>query len=97
VSPEQAPEQAPEQPPGRIKDIRAYRESFVGMILMICSSFLIFGSASVYGVAGTLALSVLWLVFFAMACRWFMPRPRRVVVMGVLSIAAWLVAVLLAR
>jgi hypothetical protein len=86
-----------EQPPGRIKDIRAYRESFVGMVLLICSSFLIFGSTHVYGVGGTVTLSVLWLVFFALGCRWFMPRPRLVVLVAVLSVAAWLVAVLLAR
>ncbi len=87
----------PDLPPGRIKDIRVYRDSFIGMVLLFCSSFLILGSAGVYGVLVTVALSVLWVIFFLMGCRWFMPRPRRVVVVAVLSMLSWLVAVLLAR
>jgi hypothetical protein len=86
-----------EQPPGRIRDIRVYRPSFVGMVLLVCVPFLIFGTTSVYGAWGTVALTVVWLVLFAMGCRWFMPNPWRVVVVAVLSIVAWLVVVLLAR
>jgi hypothetical protein len=86
-----------EQPTGRIRDIRAYRPSFVGMVLLVCVPFLIFGSASVYGAGGTVALTLVWLVLFAMGCRWFMPNPWRVVVVALASIAAWVVVVLLAR
>ena len=85
------------QPGGRIRDIRAYRPSFIGMVLLVCAPFLVLGSASVYGVWGTVALAVVWLVLFALGCRWFMPHPRRVVLVGVLSLAAWLVVVLVAR
>ena len=46
---------------------------------------------------GIVVLVVVWLVLFGLGCRWFMPHPRRVVLVGVLSLAAWLVAVLVAR
>jgi hypothetical protein len=88
------------QPPdraGRIRDIRVYRPSFVGMVLLVCTTFLIFASASVYGALGIVVLVAVWLVLFGLGCRWFMPHPRRVVVVGVLSLVAWLVAVLVAR
>ena len=42
-------------------------------------------------------LIFVWLVLFVTACRWFMPHPWRVVVVGLLSLAAWLVVVLLTR
>ena len=87
---------APE-PSGRIKDIRPYRPSFVGMVLLVCTPFLIFGSAPVYGALGTTLLFVAWLVLFALGCRWFMSRPWRVVVVAVLAMLVWLVVVLLAR
>jgi hypothetical protein len=82
---------------GRIQDIRVYRPSFVGMVLLVCTTFLIFAGASVYGALGIVVLVVVWLVLFGLGCRWFMSHPRRVVAVGVLSLAAWLVAVLAAR
>ena len=85
------------QQPGRIRDIRAYRPSFVGMVVLACTPFLVLGAAPVYGAAVTVALVVLWLVLLGLGCRWFMSRPRRVVLVGVLSVLAWLVAVLAAR
>jgi hypothetical protein len=87
----------PPEPGGRIKDIRVYRPAFVGMVLLVCSTFLIFAATSVYGALGTVVLGAVWLVLFGLGCRWFMPHPRRVVVVGVLSLVAWLVAVLVAR
>ncbi|RNM13999.1 hypothetical protein [Nocardioides pocheonensis] len=87
----------PPEQGGRIKDIRVYRPAFVGMVLLVCAPFLIFAGASLYGAWGTVVLVLVWLVLFGLGCRWFMPRPRRVVVVGLLSLAAWLVVVLLAR
>ena len=84
------------QPGGRIRDVRAYRPSFVGMVLLVCAPFLVFGSTTVYGAWGTLVLAGVWLVLFALGCRWFMPRPRRVLLVGVLSLLSWVVVVLLA-
>lgn len=84
-------------PGGRIKDIRAYRPSFVGMVILVCTPFLIFGSASVYGGLATVLLFLGWLVLFGLGCRWFMSRPWRVVEVAVLSMLCWLVVVLVAR
>ena len=85
------------EPPGRIRDIRRYRPSFVGMVLLVCTPFLIIGSTGVYGASGTVLLAVVWLVLFVLGCRWFMPAPWRVVVVALLSMLAWLVAVLVAN
>jgi len=90
---EEAP---PRNPHGRIRDIRVYRPSFVGMALLVCTPFLIFGAASVYGAAGTTLLLLVWLVVFGLGCRWFMPRPWWVVLVAVLSVLCWLVVVLVA-
>ena len=88
---------AGEQPPGRIRDIRVYRPSFVGIVLLVCAPFLIFGTTNVYGTGAMVTLAVVWVVLFAMGCRWFMPNPWRVVAVGVLSILAWAVVVVLAH
>lgn len=90
-------EQPPDHRSGRIRDIRVYRPSFVGMVLLVCTPFLIFGSASVYGGLATTLMFVAWLVLFALACRWFMSRTWWVVGAAVVSMAMWLVVVLLAR
>jgi hypothetical protein len=87
----------PPEPGGRIHDIRVYRPAFVGMVLLVCTTFLIFASARVYGAVGTVVLALVWLVLFALGCRWFMPHPRRVVVVGLVALGAWLAAVLLTR
>jgi hypothetical protein len=90
------PQQDPGQP-GRIRDIRAYRPAFVGMVLLVCTLFLVFGAAAAYGGWVTLVLAVVWLVLFVLGCRWFASRPRRVALVGVLALAAWLVAAVVAN
>jgi hypothetical protein len=84
------------EPSGRIRDIRRYRPSFVGMVALVCTPFLIIGSSGVYGAAGTVVLAAVWLVLFALGCRWFMSAPWRVVAVALVSMLAWLVAVLVA-
>lgn len=86
-----------QQPPGRIKDIRVYRDSFIGMIVLACIPFLIFGAFNVYGWVASLALFVVWALLLAQATRWFMPHPRRVIYLGVLAFACWLAVVVVAR
>jgi hypothetical protein len=81
----------------RIRDIRAYRPSFVGMVLLVCIPFLVLGSASAYGAGVTVALMAGWFVLFAMGCRWFASRPRRVVVVAVLGLLGWTLAAVLAN
>ena len=85
------------EPRGRIRDIRVYRPSFVGMALLVCTPFLVFAAAGVYGAVWTVVLAAVWLVLFALGCRWFMTEPLRVVVVAVLSMLAWLAVVLVAR
>jgi hypothetical protein len=85
------------EPPHRIRDIRVYRPSFAGMVLLVCTPFLVFGAAPAYGAVATTVLFLVWLVLFALGCRWFMPHPWRVVWVALLSMAAWLVVVLVAN
>jgi hypothetical protein len=85
------------EPSGRIRDIRRYRASFVGMVLLVCTPFLIFGAAPAYGALATVLLGAVWLVLFGLGCRWFMAAPRRVVGAAVLSMLVWLVVVLVAN
>jgi hypothetical protein len=85
------------EPPHRIRDIRVYRPSFAGMVLLACTPFLVFGAAPAYGAAATVVLFLVWLVLFALGCRWFMSHPWRVVAVALLSMAAWLLVVLVAN
>lgn len=86
----------PAEAPGRIRDIRVYRPSFVGMALLVCTPFLVLGAASVYGGLAATMLLVVWLLLFALGCRWFMRRPWRVLGVALLSLLCWLVVVLAA-
>jgi hypothetical protein len=79
----------------RLEDIRAYRGSFVGMILLACTTFLIFGTWRLYGATGALPQAGAWIVLFALACRWFVPHPRRVLLLGLLSMLIWVGVVLI--
>ena len=86
-----------EERPGRIRDIRVYRPSFAGMALLACTPFLVFGATKAYGAVATVLLFVVWLVLFVLGCRWFMSHPWRVVVVALVSMAAWLAVVLVAN
>ena len=89
----------PEQgrPPGRIKDIRVYRDSFIGMSMLACVPFLIFGALKVYGWLAAIALFVLWVALLVQGTRWFLPHPRRVIYLALVGFGAWLAVVLVAR
>ena len=83
-----------QQPPGRIKDIRVYRDSFIGMAMLACAPFLIFGALEVYGWWVAIAMFVVWALILAQGTRWFMPHPRWVIGLGLLAFAMWTVVVL---
>ena len=83
-----------QQPPGRIKDIRVYRDSFIGMGILTCVPFLIFGAKPVYSWWAAIGMFVVWACLLAQGTRWFMPHPRWVIGLGLLSFAMWLVVVL---
>lgn len=86
-----------EQPPERIKDIRVYRDSFIGMIILTCVPFLIFGANAVYGWWAAAGMLVVWVFLLAQGTRWFMPHPRRVVFLGVAGVLVWVAVVVIAR
>jgi hypothetical protein len=85
------------EPSGRIRDIRRYRPSLVGLVRLVCTPLLMLGATEVYGALGTGLLALTWLVLFALGCRWFMSAPWRVVVVAVVSMLAWLAVVLVAN
>lgn len=82
---------------GRIKDIRVYRDSFIGMCLLACTPFLIFASIPTYGWWAAFGLFALWILFVVQGTRWFLPKPRAVIGLGVAAFCCWLVAILIAR
>ena len=86
-----------DEPDGRIKDIRVYRDSFIGMSMLACVPFLIFGALKVYGWPAAIGMFLGWLVLLAQATRWFMPHPRRVIYLALVGFGAWLAVVLVAR
>lgn len=63
---------------------------FVGMGAMACLLFLDLGTANVAPWWVTTAFVLLWLVLFAVAVRWFVPHPRRVLWLPALGFALWL-------
>jgi len=85
---------APES--GRIKDIRVYRDSFIGMCLLACTPFLIFASIPTYGWWAAIAMFVVWTLFVVQGTRWFLPKPRGVIGLGVVAFLIWLAVVLVA-
>jgi len=87
----------PYEPEGRIKDIRVYRESFIGMSMLACVPFLIFGALKVYGWPAAIGLFAFWLVLLRLGTLWFLPHPRRVIVLALVGFASWTAVVLLAR
>ncbi len=90
-------EQDPGKPPGRIKDISVYRDSFIGMVLLVCIPFLIFGALPVYGWLAAVGMFIVWFLIFFQGTLWFLPRPRGVIWLGVLAFGMWLGVVTIAR
>jgi hypothetical protein len=66
---------------------------FVGLIGMVASFFLYAASGLVAPYWAVGVLLAVWLVMFVITCRWFMPHPRRTVVMPVLALAIWFGAI----
>ena len=85
------------EPGGRSNDIRLYRDSFIGMSMLACVPFLIFGALQVYGWLAAFGLFVFWLLLVLQGTRWFLPYPRRVIYLALVGFASWLAVVLIAR
>jgi hypothetical protein len=84
-----------EQQPQRIKDIRVYRDAFIGMSGLACIPFLVFGAFAVYGGWISTAMMAVWVVLLFLGTRWFMPHPRWVLGLAVVGFVMWGGAVLL--
>jgi hypothetical protein len=69
--------------------------AWIGMGGMAVALFLYAWSALVLqDLLFSVALPLLWLVFFVLSCRWFMTRPYRVLSLPMVAIAVWFAAVL---
>ena len=86
-----------QQPPQRIKDIRVYRDSFIGMVMLTCVPFLIFGAKPVYSWWYAIGMFLVWMVLLVQGTRWFMPHPRGVIYLGLVGFAMWFAVVLVNR
>ena len=62
---------------------------FVGIGGLACCLFLILASVQLWPWWATLCLLAVWTVGFAVALRWWTPRPHRVAWVPVVVFAAW--------
>jgi hypothetical protein len=77
----------------RPADARHLIGSFIGMIGMASVLFVILASGLVAPWWAVALMSLVWLVAFVAATRWFMTRPWRVAILPVAVLAAWVAAV----
>ena len=85
------------EPERRSNDIRVYRDSFIGMSMLACVPFLIFGALKVYGWLAAIGLFVFWVLLVLQGTRWFLPYPRRVIYLALVGFASWTIVVLVSR
>jgi hypothetical protein len=62
---------------------------FVGMAGMAAAFFLYAASGLVAPLWGVALLIGLWLVMFVLACLWWTPHPKRVLLLPVVAILLW--------
>ena len=90
---------APE--PGRIDrwgaprpNARPYRSSFIGMAGLAMDLFLILASGSVLPWWVVAVLTLVWVAAVVRASRWFLTRPRMVLLTPVVVLLIWLVTLM---
>jgi hypothetical protein len=66
---------------------------WIGMAGLVCVLWLYGASALVAPLWAVAVLVALWLVQFALACRWFSRRPYAVLAMPVVALVVWLAVV----
>ncbi|MEP6816194.1 MAG: hypothetical protein ABI873_11650 [Marmoricola sp.] len=66
---------------------------FIGMSGLACVLFLDVAVAGPLRWWAVLGLVIVWLVLFAFGCRWFVARPRRVLLLPLAGLAIWLAVV----
>jgi len=76
-----------------IRDRRVSPWGFVGVAAMVAMFFPYAASGLVAPYWAVGVLLVVWLVLMVVTCRWFMPHPRRTLVMAPLALAIWIGAI----
>jgi hypothetical protein len=76
-----------------IRDRRVSPWGFVGVAGMVAMFFPYAASGLVAPYWAVGVLLVVWLVLMVVTCRWFMPHPRRTLVMAPLALAIWIGAI----
>ena len=71
-----------------------YRSSFIGMAGLAMDLFLILASGSVLPWWVLAVLVLVWVAALVRASRWFLTRPRRVLVVPVVVFVIWLVTLM---
>lgn len=66
---------------------------FAGMIGLTCLLFLDLGTTIVLRWWAVVALVVVWLALFVVACAWWTPHPRRLPWLAGIGFAIWLLVV----
>jgi hypothetical protein len=66
---------------------------WIGMAGLVCVLWLYGASALVAPLWAVAVLVALWLVQFALACRWFGRRPYAVLAMPVVALVVWLAVI----
>lgn len=72
-----------------IKDRRVSPWGFVGVAGMVAVFFPYAASGLVAPYWAVGALLAVWLVLLVVTCRWFMPHPRRTLLMPLVAVAVW--------
>ena len=69
--------------------------SWIGMTGMATAMFLYgYSAIALPSWVHSVLLPLVWLVLFALACRWFLHHPYRVLVLPVVTIALWFAVML---
>jgi hypothetical protein len=76
-----------------IQDRRISPWGFVGLVGMVAAFFPYATSGLVAPVWAVVLLMLVWLALFVVTCRWFMPHPKRTLVMPVVAFAFWFGAI----
>ena len=76
-----------------IRDRRVSPWGFVGVAGMVAMFFPYAASGLVAPYWAVGVLLVVWLALMVVTCRWFMPHPRRTLLMAPLALAIWLGAI----
>jgi hypothetical protein len=76
-----------------IKDRRISPWGFVGVAGMVAMFFPYAASGLVAPYWAVGVLLVVWLVQMVVTCQWFMPHPKRTLVMPVVALVVWIGAI----